>query len=241
MPLKQHIKDLLVLLNLPVTKNLQYDNYTLKILNKILKSDSNCVDIGCHKGEIMDTILKLSPLGKHFAFEPIPYLFDYLKEKYRSKNILLYPVALFDTKGTTSFQHVINAPAYSGIRKRKYATKDVEINEMKVETDLLDNIIPETETIDFIKIDVEGAEYGVLKGSMNTMKRCKPTVIFEFGLGAADYYESKPEECYTLISKEFGMKISTLKGFLKGSAALTLDQFCELYQTGKEYYFIVHK
>jgi len=241
MSVKQRIKDLLVLLNLPVTKNLQYDSYTLKILKKILKTNSNCVDVGCHKGEILDTILKFSPLGKHFAFEPIPYLFDYRKEKYKSKNISLYPVALFDTRGTTSFHHVINAPAYSGIRKRKYETKDVEIDELKVETDLLDNIIPENVTLDFIKIDVEGAEYGVLRGSMKTVKRCKPTIIFEFGLGAADYYETKPEECYALISGEFGMKVSTLKGFLKGSAALTRDQFCGLYQTRKEYYFVAHR
>jgi FkbM family methyltransferase len=240
MSFKQRVKDLLILLNLPVTKNLQYDSYTLKILNKILKTNSNCVDIGCHKGEILDTILTFSPSGKHFAFEPIPYLFDFLKEKYKSGNIVLYNVALFDTSGTTSFQHVLNAPAYSGIRKRKYATRDVEIDELKVQTDLLDNIIPETDMIDFIKIDVEGAEFGVLKGSIKTVKRCKPFIIFEFGLGAADYYESKPEECYALISGEFGMRVSTLKGFLKGSAALTLDQFCGLYQTGKEYYFIIH-
>jgi len=241
MPFKQLIKNLLVLLNLPVTKNLQYDSYTLKILDKILKPDSNCIDIGCHKGEILETILKFSPYGRHYAFEPIPYLFDYLKEKFKTKNISLYAVALFDNKGTTTFHHVINAPAYSGIKKRKYATKDVRIDEMTVETDLLDNIIPENESIDFIKIDVEGAEYGVLKGSIKTVKRCKPVIIFEFGLGAADYYESKPEECYSLISEEFGMKTSTLKGFLKGSAELTCDQFCELYQTGKEYYFVVHR
>lgn len=241
MPLKKIIKDLLVLLNLPVTKNLQYDRYTLEILRKILKPHSNCVDIGCHKGEILDTILKFSPDGRHFAFEPIPYLFEWLKEKYKTKNITLFSLALFDFKGKTSFHHVINDPAYSGIRRREYATKDVEIDEMTVETDLLDNIIPRDEVIDFIKIDVEGAEYGVLKGSLNTMKRCKPTVIFEFGLGAADYYETKPEILFLLITKECEMQVSTLYNFLKGRQSLSMDQFCELYQSGKEYYFVAHR
>jgi FkbM family methyltransferase len=238
---KQLIKDLLVLLNLPVTKNLRYDSYTLKILGKILKPGSNCVDIGCHKGEILDTILKFSPYGRHYAFEPIPYLFDYLKEKFKTKNISLYSVALFDSKGKTSFQHVINDPAYSGIRRRKYTTKDVEIDEMTVETDLLDNIIPENEPIDFIKIDVEGAEYGVLRGSLKTVKRCKPTIIFEFGLGAADYYETKPEALFSLITEECEMQISTLHSFLKGLQSLKMNQFCELYHTGKEYYFVAHR
>ena len=136
---------------------------------------------------------------------------------------------------------MINAPAYSGIRKRKYATKDVEIDEMTVGTDLLDNIIPGTETIDFIKIDVEGAEYGVLKGSIKTLRRCKPAVIFEFGLGAADYYGTRPESLFTLITGECDMKVSTLKDFLNGMSPLTSGEFCTLYQTGKEYYFIAHR
>jgi FkbM family methyltransferase len=241
MSFKQFIKELLVRLDLPVTKNLQYDSYTLKILDKILKPGSNCVDIGCHKGEILDTILKFSPYGKHYAFEPIPYLFDFLKEKFKKNNISLYSVALFDSKGKTSFHHVINAPAYSGIRRRKYATKDVEIDEMTVETDLLDNIIPETESIDFIKIDVEGAEYGVLRGSLKTVKRCRPTIIFEFGLGAADYYETKPETLFSLITEECEMKVSTLHDFLKGIQSLTMNQFCKLFHSGKEYYFVAHR
>jgi FkbM family methyltransferase len=241
MPFKQLIKDLLVFLNLPVTKNLKYDSYTLKILAKILKPGSNCVDIGCHKGEILDTILKYSPGGRHYAFEPIPYLYDWLKTRYKSQNISFYSVALFDTKGKTSFHHVVNAPAYSGIRKRKYASDDVEIAEMTVDTDLLDNIIPESENIDFIKIDVEGAEFGVLKGSIKTVRRCKPTVIFEFGLGAADYYDTKPEDCFSLVTKEFGMHVSALKSFLNGGSSLTNDQFCDLYNTGREYYFVIHK
>lgn len=241
MAFKKIIKDVLVQLNLPMTKNLKYDSYTLKILSKILKPDSNCIDIGCHKGEILDTILKFSPSGKHFAFEPIPYLFDYLKEKYKSMNISLYPVALFDTRGTTSFHHVINAPAYSGIRRRKYEIKDAEIDKLTVQTDLLDNIIPENESIDFIKIDVEGAEYGVLKGSLKTLIRCKPTIIFEFGLGAADYYETKPEALYSLITEECEMQISTLHDFLKGMPSLRMNKFCEYYQSGKEYYFVAHR
>ena len=76
---KQYIKALLIFLNLPLTKNLRYDIYTLKILGKILKPASNCVDIGCHKGEILESMLKFSPEGRHYAFEPIPYLFAYLQ------------------------------------------------------------------------------------------------------------------------------------------------------------------
>ena len=240
MSIKQAIKSLLVGLHLPITRNLRYDRYTLDILDRILKNDSNCVDIGCHKGEILDAIIKRSPNGHHYAFEPLPYLYDFLKEKYSQDNISVYPVALFDKKGETSFQHVVDAPAYSGIKRRKYASSDVHVNELTVQTDLLDNVIPAYETINFIKIDVEGAEYNVLRGGTETIRRCKPVIIFEFGLGAADYYETKPEALFKMINEEFGMRLSTLKGFLHEKPHLTHHTFCEHFNSGKEYYFVAH-
>lgn len=42
--------------------------------------------------------------------------------------------------------------------------------------------------VDFIKIDVEGAEGSVIRGGANTIERCKPLVFFEDnGLGPARY------------------------------------------------------
>ena len=49
-----------------------------------------------------------------------------------------------------------------------------------VELKKLDDVIPTDVTIDFIKIDVEGAELGVLKGAKNVLLKNKPIIIFEF-------------------------------------------------------------
>jgi FkbM family methyltransferase len=241
MALKQRVKDLLIRLNLPVTRNLKYDIFTLKIMQKVLKPSSNSIDIGCHKGEILDVILTYAPDGKHYAFEPLPHLFDFLREKYKGMNISVFPLALFDKKGETTFNYVVSDPAYSGIRKRQYNSPDVRIDEMKVDTDLLDNIIPAGQSIDFIKIDVEGAEFGVMKGGSSTIKRCQPVIIFEFGLGAADYYGTKPEDLFHLVNDDFGMCLSTLKSFLTNGHCLDKKEFCRMYTTGKEYYFVAHR
>lgn len=206
-------------------------------MQRVLKKNSNTIDIGCHKGEILDEILLYSPDGLHFGFEPLPHLFEDLKEKYRGMNIVLSDIALFDKKGTTSFQHVVNAPAYSGIRKRHY-DKDVQITELTVQTDLLDNVIPGDICIDLIKIDVEGAEYPVFKGAIETISRCKPHIIFECGLGAADYYGTAPEDMYRLITGDCGLKVRRLKGFLKNLEPLSQESFSRLFSTGEEYYFI---
>jgi FkbM family methyltransferase len=224
-----------------VTRNQKYDAYTRKIIRQTLKTDSCCVDIGCHKGEILDLMLQSSSKGLKYGFEPIPELFNSLREKYKSDpTVVINPTALYNTTGKTTFQYVINAPAYSGIKKRKYDGKNVEIEQITVNTGLMDDIIPADICIDLMKIDVEGAEFQVMKGALAILKRCKPVVIFEFGLGAADFYGSTPELLYQFITNDCGMRISTLKGYLCNQPSLTKEKLSILFELGKEYYFVAH-
>lgn len=236
MSAKDHLRTLLNFLHLDLTKNLEYDRLTKAIMKEVIRPGFNCIDVGCHKGEILDYMLQYSPDGKHYGFEPIPYLYDHLKTKYKGKAKIL-PYALSDKTGTTTFQLVKNAPAYSGINKRKYDIKDPEIEEIQVELRTLDEIIPKDLKIGFIKIDVEGGEFDVLKGGKDLIKRNQPFVIFEFGLGASDYYGTKPVELYHFLTGS-GLKISTLKSFIKRKPSLTAHEFEFLYNTNKEYYFL---
>ena len=77
--IKDTLREVLIFLHLDLTKNLKYDRLTKKILKKYLKKEYNCIDIGCHKGEILELMMHFSPEGKHYAFEPIPYLCKELK------------------------------------------------------------------------------------------------------------------------------------------------------------------
>lgn len=237
MLIKHYIRQILNFLHLDLTKNLEYDRLTKKIMSRCIANNSNCIDVGCHKGEMLDEIFKLSPKGKHFAFEPIPNFFAELRSKYGARCII-YPFALADENSTTTFNYVKNAPAYSGIKQRKYAIENPEIEKINVEVKRLDDIIPPNTKINFIKIDVEGAEYGVLKGAVNLLKRDKPILLFEFGLGASDYYQTTPEEIYNFLVKELGYKIYTLKNFLSSEVELNINTFKKCYNTNKEYYFV---
>jgi|TARA_B100002003_G_C14060579_1_gene510564 FkbM family methyltransferase len=209
-------------------------------MKRVIKPDSNCIDIGCHKGEILDIIIKYAPKGKHYGFEPLPILFDRLIEKFKNRATILH-YALSDKDGFSTFHHVKNAPAYSGIKKRKYDIDKPEIEEIKVELNKLDDIIPSDLKIDFIKIDVEGGEFGVLKGGIQLLKKFKPIIIFEFGLGASDYYGTNPADMFSLITIELGLQIFLLKSFIKNNKALNLKEFEQCFNHNKEYYFIAHK
>jgi len=239
MGLKNAIRLSLNFLHLDLTKNLEYDRLTKSIMKREIKVNSNCIDVGCHKGEILENILKYSPKGTHFGFEPIPMLFKQLKKKYNNKATILAD-ALSDKEGSSTFQFVKNAPAYSGIKKRKYDLVNPEIQEINVSLNTLDKVIPEGLKIDFIKIDVEGGEFDVLKGGKELLIKNKPTIVFECGLGASNFYDTKPTEVFNYLSNEIGLKISLLKSFLNMKPSLSLVEFEELYKANKEYYFIAH-
>jgi len=239
--IKKIIKDILFILHLDITRNQQYDRQTLLLLKSILKPDSNCIDIGCHKGEIMDLILKFSPQGNHFGFEPIPFLFQNLKTKYQTNpHIKLFDCALSEETGNTTFNYVVNAPAYSGIKQRHYDRKDAKVEIINVKLEKLDDIISPQTKIHLMKIDTEGAEYLVLKGAKDTIIRNKPFIIFECGLGASDYYGTKPEEIFLFLTLVCGLKISLLNSWLNNKPALTIDAFLKEYNESTNYYFLAH-
>ena len=237
MSLKTLIKQVLNFLHLDLTKNLTYDRLTKKIIKKFIQKSHNCVDVGCHKGEILIQLIKQAPNGKHYAFEPIPYLYQNLKEQFNDKATIL-PYAVSNLNGDTLFQLVKNAPAYSGIRKRKYEIQNPNIEEIIVEKRTLDSIIPENEIINFIKIDVEGGEFDVLKGAENLLKKHKPIILFECGKGASDHYDTSPNDLFDFLNKEIGLEIYTLQSFIKEQKSLSKSEFEHYFETSTEYYFI---
>lgn len=237
MKIKNILRKTLIFLHLDVTKNIQYDRHTQVIMKKCIRRNSNCIDIGCHKGEILDLMLKYAPEGKHYAFEPIPFLFEELQKKYDNK-VSIFSYALANRSGTSTFQLVKNAPAYSGIQKRHYDIENPEIEEIAVELKILDEIIPLNEDIHFMKIDVEGGEFDVLKGAKQLLVKNKPVILFECGKGACDYYGTNPLDLYDFIMNEIGLEIFTLKSFIKNNKPLSKCEFDNCFNINAEYYFV---
>jgi FkbM family methyltransferase len=224
-------------LHLDVTKNMQYDRATIVFMKGILKKDSVCVDIGCHKGEIMDEILRLAPQGKHYGFEPIPWMYKKLKDKYKHKPVVVIPDAVSNLEMPTTFKVVKNAPAYSGLKNREYAIKNPDIIEINVNQVTLDSKLKDIKQLDLIKIDVEGGELNVIKGASETIKKFKPFLLFEFGKGSSEYYDSTPEQMYDLLDG-LNMSICLLINYNKSPFVLSKEAFCQTYNEKTEYYFI---
>lgn len=78
--MKEFLKKIVKSFPIDFTKNQIYDRQTRQVIAKVCRHDSNCIDVGCHKGEVMDIIFRCAPDGKHFGFEPIPSMYESLKK-----------------------------------------------------------------------------------------------------------------------------------------------------------------
>jgi FkbM family methyltransferase len=196
------------------------------------------VDVGSHEGEFLTLFLKIAPKGTHFGFEPLPYLYNSLLARFNNNpNCTIYNYALSDKEGLSSFNHVISNPAYSGIKKRKYDRPHEKDEIISVATKKMDTVIPEGVRIDFIKIDVEGGEFHVLKGAERIISSYHPLIIFEFGIGGSDIYGVTPAIMFKFL-EEKGYSVSLLNNFLSKRKAMTLKEFEKQFTEKTNYYFI---
>jgi FkbM family methyltransferase len=215
-----------------------YDRQTVAVMERVLSETSNCVDVGASAGELLKHMTRLAPRGTHFAFEPLPRFYDALVKRF--PQVQVHGVALSDTEEkAASFQHVVSNPAYSGLRRRRYDRPDERIEQIVVRTARLDELIPQNVPIDFVKIDVEGGEFQVLRGGRETVCRNRPFIVFEFGLGGADWYGTQPEDMYGLLST-CGLNVSLMADWLSGKAPLTGQEFAAEFHGCRNYYFLAH-
>jgi len=76
----------------------------------------------------------------------------------------------------------------------------------------LDDALPSDVRIDFIKIDVEWAEFEVLEGAKSTIKKYKPYILFEHAKIHNLEYVTTPKILYDLLVTECGLAIYCLGG-----------------------------
>lgn len=221
-------------------QSLQYDRETVAVLKRVAQQDCNCVDIGCHRGSLMREILHQAPRGTHFGFEPIPDLARDLQRRFPKVNIKA--MALSDHSGQAQFCHVADNPGLSGFRRMGHVRADAEVEQITVDIDTLDHVLPAQLPIRFIKIDVEGAQLEVLRGAARTLTQYRPFVVFEHGALAREGYGTTSEMVYDLLVGQCGLKISLMSAWLAGGSSLSREEFSGQVGThrGSQFCFLAH-
>jgi FkbM family methyltransferase len=212
-------------------RNRSDDRHLALLLSFVLRENSNCIDVGAHRGDVLRTILRHAPQGRHIAYEPLPHMAAALRTDFPMVEIR--QAALSDQPGVLPFAYVRSRPAYSGLRDRVPDTEDVEQIEVNVE--VLDEAVPADFDPTLIKVDVEGAEYGVFRGARKLISASRPHLVFEFGAGARDY-GTTADEMYSLVDSDLGLRIFDLDG----NGPYTLPKFRDTFETGRHFNFVAH-
>lgn len=193
---------------------------TAAILRRFIEDGWNCLDIGAHKGSFLSRYLELSPSGRHFAFEPLPELAALLRGTY--PGVEIHECALSDENGKTAFFHVPEMLGWSGLRKKAYP-REAHPREIQVTINRLDDLLPRDLQVHFMKIDVEGAEHAVLRGSRDTISRCRPFILFEHAHMHAAVFGTTPDMIHGFFQDESGYGVYSLLG----AGPLTREEFNE--------------
>ncbi len=139
----------------------KYDKQILEMCLPFLGETPVIFDVGACKGEYTDYVLSKVQKAECFLFEPNSDLFKRLK--YKNK----YQVALSDKSGQIDFYVCPGKHnELSSIYEREVFKQTGSVKEI-VRSTTVDLFCKENEIdfIDFLKIDVEGAEFDVLKGA----------------------------------------------------------------------------
>jgi len=159
-----------------------YEKGTLYFLENILEKGDSFIDIGSNIGLIsIFASMKVEDSGKVYAFEANPQTFEILKKNINInelKNITPINIAIGATKDTGRIYDNwnINRGAAS-----MFNPSNEEVTSYKIDIAPLDTIIDDSNKIKAIKIDVEGFEYEVLKGSKKILSREEaPILIIEY-------------------------------------------------------------
>lgn len=148
-------------------------------------------DVGANEGQWSDLAIKSRP-AKIYLFEPIKECFRKLLNKYdgliKQNKISVTNAALFSSKGEQDFYYYPERPGLSGIYRRNMAEKEYGFKPpeqpFKVPTLTIDGFCKENsvEYINYLKIDVEGAEFDVIKGAGEMLSNHRIGFVeFEYG------------------------------------------------------------
>jgi len=161
-----------------------YEPEVTEIVVNLSKGTKVCIDVGCHVGYISLAMLKGMGLeGKLICIDPIQEdmeLINKTLEKNKASDFTTLAIGLGDeNKKMTAGVYTDSGMARFSDSKFSNDVTPHTTNTFEIKT--MDTVCRELNIskVDFIKIDVEGYEYKVLKGAENLLNNSKPKLLIE--------------------------------------------------------------
>lgn len=171
-----------------------------QIIGKFSAPGNTVMDIGANIGQwTLRMANKVGYEGCVYSFEPIPLIHESLKKTLFINNlsqVTVSPLAIDNQTGDSEFiipidvndraihgESKLNTKGESWLSEKIKKTRIIE-----VKTITLDEFASQQSLVrlDFVKIDVEGAEIRVLEGGQKTFSHFNPALILEAGCEGED-------------------------------------------------------
>lgn len=213
-----------------------YEEAELDFVRHFIPEDGHVLDLGANYGHYCVKMAELCPKGKVFAFEPIPFTFNVLKEvvnRFQLTNVELHHCAVSDKDGQITMQLPLldfGGPN-TGVAHIGNSTNS-ESKEFSVKTCQID-AIEFDHPIHFIKMDIEGHEPIAVQGMIDLLKKDKPTILIEFSHTCMIRSSHEPSLFAEMLTQELSYQFYSLVG---EQLVLVKDK-----HPADGYYFLIHQ
>ena len=192
------------------------DRLATTLVTGLCKPDATFIDVGAHIGSIAAAVIRMTR-SKVIAVEAMPDKALALSRKFPTATV--HSCAASDREGEATFFVDRDQSGYSSLGSHRAGTEAITVAVRRLDA------LVDASDVDIIKIDVEGAELGVLRGAEAMIARCRPVVMFEsappqedgLGYSKADMHHWFSAHSYELLAPDrmahFGPGLS-LDGFL---------------------------
>ena len=160
-----------------------------KLFDIQLKPKSIIFDVGGYEGSFTERLFNKNPQSFFYVFEPIYKFYKNIKRKFENTdNIFIFPVGLSDENKTIPLELNFDRTSHSGMLD---VDSQFELSNLKSISEFI--IEKKIESIDLLKLNVEGAEYEILNNLINTNLICRiKTLLIQFHLNEnIDYSKYK--------------------------------------------------
>jgi FkbM family methyltransferase len=169
-----------------VGRHVRDDNYERDVtaaVRRLLRPGMGVVDLGANIGYFsMLSAALVGPAGRVFAVEPNPRNARMIEASRRANgfaNVLVMQIAA----GVQAGLLVLHRSHSNGTTSPLTDDLNAMFGAETVPCLPVDAVLPPDQRIDFIKVDVEGAEYLALQGCERTIARWRPIIISEVSPG----------------------------------------------------------
>jgi len=166
-----------------------------------------CIDIGANIGTVTKSLLSNGAI-KVYCIEPGKNNCKILRSTF-TDNVIIYETGVSDEKKILKNVTWLNAWLIGNPNEIQLPVSpgacDIEGYELvDIALDTVDSLICTDEQIEFIKIDVDGYDFKVLKGARKLIDRCRPYIYIELSC----YYDivekgSVPLFVYYIVNMEY--------------------------------------